>query len=86
MSNKYNGILYTFTFAALGAAIVGTKFFTDYSAPWAVPLTVALVAGGITSVASLIGALAPRRIVRLSANLTRASMMSGVTLSAWKIR
>ena len=59
-SNKIDTVIYTLTFASLGGAAVATKFFTDFSASYAMPLTIATAFLGIASVAGLIGAVASR--------------------------
>jgi len=59
-SNKFDAVIYTLTFASLGAAAVATKFFSDYSGPLAMPLTITTAFLGIASVAGLIGAVMKR--------------------------
>jgi hypothetical protein len=50
MNTKFSTVIHTLTFASLGASVVATKFFSDYSNSLAMPLTVATVALGIASV------------------------------------
>jgi hypothetical protein len=57
MNTKFSTVIHTLTFASLGASVVATKFFSDYSNSLAMPLTVATVALGIASVVTLIGEL-----------------------------
>jgi len=57
MNTKFSTIIYTFTFASLGATIIATKFFDDYNNSLARPLTIGTVALCIASVVSLIGEL-----------------------------
>lgn len=55
MNSKFSTVIHTLTFASLGAAIIATKFFSDYSNSLAMPVTITAAALGIASVVSLIG-------------------------------
>lgn len=57
MNSKFSTVIHTLTFASLGAAIIATKFFSDYSHALAMPVTIVAAALGIASVVSLIGEL-----------------------------
>lgn len=60
MNSKFDTVIYTLTFASLGAAVVATKFFSDYSGSLAMPLTVGTAFLGIASVTTLIGTVRKR--------------------------
>lgn len=57
MNNKFSTVIYTLTFASFGAAIIATKFFSDYNNSLATSLIVGTVALGITSVVTVFGEL-----------------------------
>ena len=57
MNTKFSTVIHTLTFASLGASVVATKFFSDYSNSLATPLVITTVALGIASVITLIGEL-----------------------------
>jgi hypothetical protein len=60
MNNKFDTVIYTLTCATLGATVIATKFFTDFSSGYAMPLTIGTAFLGIASVAGLIGVVMQR--------------------------
>jgi len=57
MNNKFITVIYTLTFASIGATLIATKFFSDSNNSLAMSMIIVSVALGIASVVTLIGEL-----------------------------